>query len=511
MGLVMAIVGTAVSYVQLSHFLRADLTVSVQAQQMALANYIAKDIDRYLNERLGFLQRVAGGLPQELLTQPESLNAWLEERNRDSPAFSLGLMVTDLEGRRLDGVGGILSERAELAGARTGRATLGRPTSLGAHSGLPMAAPVRDSAGQVAAVLVGTADLGADGMLSHLQDGRVGQTGGILVVAPADHLFIASTDTTMSLKPTPAVGVNLLHDRAMSGFRGSGATRNAQGVDEISAIASVPISGWFVVARLPVAEALAPVARMQYFILTRRVPAVLAVLVAIGFLLAWLLRPLMRAADQAERMAREGAELVPLPVVRDDEIGHLTGAFNRLLSKLAENQVELKRRATHDSLTGLPNRNLLADRLRETLARAEPQFTSVAVLFLDLDGFKALNDTLGHGAGDQALCEISRRLRGQVRQFDTLARVGGDEFVLLAIDFDEPLERSVLAFAERCIAAVAQPLQLNHVRTVVSVSIGVAITRGCVPTQEMLDAADRAMYLAKEKGGGCCVLAPPVR
>lgn len=84
--------------------------------------------------------------------------------------------------------------------------------------------------------------------------------------------------------------MNPLHDRAMAGYRGSGTTRNARGIDEISAIASVPTTGWFVVARLPVSEALAPVARMQAFILQQRAPAVTMVLIVIGLIMTWLLR-----------------------------------------------------------------------------------------------------------------------------------------------------------------------------------------------------------------------------
>ncbi|MDB5829943.1 MAG: diguanylate cyclase [Variovorax sp.] len=508
LGLFMAIVGTATSYFQLSRFLRADLTKSVQMQQTALANYIAADVDHYLRERLSLLQRLAVGLPQELLTQPERLNAWLAERTKDNTAFSLGLVVADDRGNWLAGADQPAVGAVEFVGALGGRTTVGKPLAVAHHLGLPIAAPVHDSTGRVVAVLVGTANLSADGLLDHLQGGRVGETGGILVVSPRDQLFIASTDTTMSLKSTPPAGINLLHDQAMQGFRGSGTTRNAQGVDEISAIASVPSTSWFVVARLPMAEALSPVARMQSFILTQRAPAVLAVLCMIGLILAWLLRPLTRAAVQAERMARGEVELAPILVVRDDEIGHLTSAFNRLLSRLADNQAELKRLATHDTLTGLPNRQLLVDRLQETLTPSKEQAAPVAVLYLDLDGFKQLNDTFGHEAGDQALCEIARRLLGLVRQTDTVARIGGDEFVLLTSSLEEPAEQALLTLAERCIAAVAEPLQVCGVRAVVSVSIGIAVAGGGATPQSLMDAADKAMYAAKQSGRGRHAVAP---
>jgi diguanylate cyclase (GGDEF)-like protein len=509
MGLLMALVGTALSYFQLSRFLRTDLTQSVATQQTALADYVARDVDNYLGERLLFLDRLAATLPRGLLSQPEPLRAWLEERSALSPVFPMGLQVTDAAGNRLDGEGRLAVDGSEFAGALAGRSSLGRPQAVpvSGHSVLPMAVPVRNGDGRVAALLLGTADLDADGLLEHLQRGRVGQAGGILVVSPRDRMFVASTDTSMSLTPTPPVGVNLLHDRAMEGYRGSGTTRNAKGIDEISAIASVPISGWFVVARLPVAQALAPVARMQHFILQQRAPAVVGVLVVIGFVLVWLLRPLLRAADQADRMTRGELALTPLRVVRDDEIGHLTQAFNRLLAKLVDNQAALARMAHHDSLTGLPNRKLLDDRLQQTLVRAKRNVSQVALLYLDLDGFKNLNDTLGHEAGDQALQEIARRLLGLVRDTDTVARMGGDEFVLLAADFEDPAQGAALTLAQRCIEAIAVPLQLRGSRISIGVSIGIALGSGDETPQALLGAADKAMYQAKQGGRGSYVVA----
>ncbi|MGJ7527545.1 diguanylate cyclase domain-containing protein [Variovorax sp. GB1P17] len=509
MGLLMAIVGTATSYIQLSRFLREDLTQSVAVQQTALAAYVARNVDNYLGERLSFLERLAATLPPERLAQPERLRAWLQERSTLSPVFPLGLKVADITGKRLDGEGQLVTDGSEYAAAREGRAALGRPqASPSGHSVLPMAVPVRNAAGQVTALLLGTADLSADGLLDHLQRGRVGQDGGILVVSPRDRIFVASTDVTMSLTPTPPEGVNLLHDRAMTGFRGSGTTRNAKGIDEISAIASVPNSGWFVVARVPVAQALAPVGRMQTFILQQRAPAVTLVLVVIGLIMAWLLRPLLRAADQADRMTRGELALAPLRVVRDDEIGHLTQAFNRLLAKLVDNQQALAHLAHHDTLTGLPNRKLLDERLQQALVRARRHAHQVAVLYLDLDGFKALNDTFGHEAGDKALREIARRLQALVRQTDTVARIGGDEFVLLAADFAEGPEQGALTLAQRCIDAIAQPLQLVHSETVIGASIGIALGSGNETPQDLLAAADKAMYRAKQSGRGSYALTP---
>jgi len=196
-----------------------------------------------------------------------------------------------------------------------------------------------------------------------------------------------------------------------------------------------------------------------------------------------------------------------LPVARADEVGHLTMAFNRLLSRLKVHQAELQHQAHHDILTGLPNRVMLADRMKQAIAHANRERTGVALLFLDLDGFKPINDTLGHKAGDQVLQEITQRLLRVARHNDTLARVGGDEFVLLATDLDTPLAHGARALAEKCIQVVAEPLKLPQGEYTLGVSIGIAVCESDCDPDLLLQAADQAMYDAKNKGRGCYVVA----
>jgi diguanylate cyclase len=516
-GLLLAIAGTVLGYFRLTGFLREDLTQVVTVQQVAFAEYMARDVDYKLEERRRFLQRLAATLPQELIGQPTRLRNWLKERQELQPLFSLGFMVCDLNGKVLldypviaGRLGRSLADNPDFQAAREGRFVIGRPLMgpVVKQPILPMVAPLKDRKGRVIAVLIGNAELSAYGFLDQLQQGNIGKSGGVLLISPRDKLFVASTDPAMVLMPTPPTGVNLLHDRAMAGFRGSGITVNAKGVEEISAIASVPATGWFVVARLPTTEALASVARAQNFIVRQGLTNIVMISLLVGLLVTWLLRPLYRAADQAEKMTQGEIPLAPLSVIRADEVGHLTTAFNRLLAKLSNKQDELGHMAYHDMLTGLPNRKLLTDRMQQALARAQRNSTHVAVLFLDLNGFKLINDKLGHEAGDTALQEIARRLLAVVRQSDTLARFGGDEFVLLAADLDESAERGLATLAGKCIAAVEQPLQLQNGRHVLRVSIGIAVSDGLSTPDRLLVAADKAMYQAKQKGQGSYAMAP---
>lgn len=511
-----AVVATGAGYIQITGILRESLMHVVSVQQMALAEYVARDVDEKLIEQRIFLERMAAMLPPERLLQFAHLQEWLDERQALQPFFSMGLVVADANGTilagttsHMGGVGASIAALPVFRAAREGQSLIGRPVvGGGAHPAtLPMAAPVRNSAGQVIAVLLGTTDISAQGFLHRLMEGRNRNGGGLLLISPQDKLFVGSTDPTMLFKPTPPVGVNLLHDRAMEGFRGSGLTTNAKGIDEISAIASVPSTGWFVVARLPATEGLALVSQVQSFIIRRGLLIRLITIVVFGLILAWLLRPLFRSAALADRMSLGLTPLAPLPVARDDEIGLLTAAFNRLLTKLANQQVELERLAHHDELTGLPNRKLLSDRIQQALARARRNGTQVVVLFMDLNGFKQVNDTLGHDAGDEVLQEISHRLLMTVRQADTLARLGGDEFVLLMSDLVAPVERDIFTLAQKCIDAVAKPLSLRGTEHRFSVSVGIAVQGGEGSSEGLLAAADKAMYEAKQMGQGHYALA----
>ena len=153
-------------------------------------------------------------------------------------------------------------------------------------------------------------------------------------------------------------------------------------------------------------------------------------------------------------------------------------------------ETALAHQALHDPLTGLPNRALFSDRLRLALSRLRRHQTCLAVLFLDLDNFKAVNDTHGHEAGDQFLCEVADCLRGVLRGGDTAARIGGDEFVVLCEDVAGRAEAS--GIAERVVREVPG-----------GVSVGVALAvDGTEDPGALLRAADAAMYVSKRAGGG---------
>ena len=161
---------------------------------------------------------------------------------------------------------------------------------------------------------------------------------------------------------------------------------------------------------------------------------------------------------------------------------------------------ELAHQALHDPLTGLPNRVLLREHLDHALRRLDRQGGELVVLFLDLDRFKDVNDTLGHAAGDRLLVALAERLRRALRPADTVARLAGDEFVVVCEDVDDG--PAVAEIADRLLAAVERPFRLDGVDARVSASIGVSSVREAgADADQLLREADAAMYSVKERRG----------
>jgi diguanylate cyclase (GGDEF)-like protein/PAS domain S-box-containing protein len=207
---------------------------------------------------------------------------------------------------------------------------------------------------------------------------------------------------------------------------------------------------------------------------------------------------------------RKNGSLFPLEfVVSSMQIGsrHLFIATMRDISERKAQTDALEYQALHDALTGLPNRSLFGDRLRQALLAARRNQNMFGVLLLDLDRFKDINDALGHDRGDTLLQEVTARLRGTLRATDTIARLGGDEFAVLTTDAKHPDD--VVATARKVLAALEGPFSIADQTVETGASIGIAMypVHGDDPTT-LLRRADVAMYVAKRSGGGHAVYAP---
>jgi len=183
------------------------------------------------------------------------------------------------------------------------------------------------------------------------------------------------------------------------------------------------------------------------------------------------------------------------------------GQLADALRAVSAEKDELARRAFHDPLTQLANRSLFSDTLGTALSRMPESQRPVAVLFIDLDGFKQVNDSHGHAAGDALLCTLAARLRRQIRKHDLAARMGGDEFALLLDGLRQSGDAEIVA--ERVVATLQDPVQLEHAEVRIGGSVGVAVVQDledAPAADELLRHADMAMYLAKRQGKGRYVI-----
>ena len=195
------------------------------------------------------------------------------------------------------------------------------------------------------------------------------------------------------------------------------------------------------------------------------------------------------------------AAMLAISAVRNDigETSHYIGMFADITA-LKQQQAQLEHIAHYDVLTGLANRLLLGDRLRQAMKQATRREQQLAVAYLDLDGFKSINDKHGHAVGDQLLIALADQMKQALREGDTLARIGGDEFVAVLVDLDQP--ESSLPIINRLLAAASQPVAIGSSALNVSASLGVTFYPQTedVEADQLVRQADQAMYLAKQSG-----------
>ncbi|HFD33355.1 MAG TPA: EAL domain-containing protein [Gammaproteobacteria bacterium] len=233
------------------------------------------------------------------------------------------------------------------------------------------------------------------------------------------------------------------------------------------------------------------------------------ILILIGYLTLnrMILQPLAILTNALNEESA-GKKVANLPISNAQELDELLSAFTTMQKEIRERQNDLKHQAMHDDLTGLPNRNLMGERLRHIIAVANRQHTHPALLMLDLDGFKQVNDTLGHKMGDELLIAIGKRLTQLLRETDTIVRLGGDEFAVLIDDIkiDDAMD-----IAARILNVIQEPFEILSNKLFVSASLGIAHfpEHGDNGTL-LLQHADVAMYHAKRNKLGVAIYDPEI-
>ncbi|MEZ5525797.1 MAG: EAL domain-containing protein [Pseudomonadales bacterium] len=271
-------------------------------------------------------------------------------------------------------------------------------------------------------------------------------------------------------------------------------------------ITSMPDTNWRIVTVMPQSAARKDVAELFWLMIGGTITAVLGTMLLVWyFLRRSLTQPLANLADQLKNnFSDSGDSCAVLETSDKGELGAVAHWFNARSEQLLESQRQVKQLAFFDALTGLPNRRLLLDRLRQKLVGAKRKDAFGALLFIDLDNFKDLNDSLGHSVGDKLLLQVGQRLQHLCREEDTIARLGGDEFVVVIGNETHHAKIAAVnasAVAKRIIDTLSKPFELAGNRHHVSASIGVSLFSGEQQDVEIiLKQADTAMYQAKASG-----------
>jgi diguanylate cyclase (GGDEF)-like protein len=390
---------------------------------------------------------------------------------------------------------------------------------LGAHSGLGkptlhVSTPVADADGKAGALIVINVDLDQlfaqikSDLPSHYQVYLSNRWGDLLIHPDHRRTFGFDQGRRLFIQEEFPEVATLLGDGKQSSLV---SRTDDSGHDLVAAFVRLGVNAStperFIILGLaqPEDHVLAETTRLgQRIIQVVILSSLLAVAIAIvaSRAMTHSLKSITLAVEQFTRERRSG----PLPVQRQDELGQLARSFAQMqeeildqLDELNQSRNALEHLARHDALTCLPNRRMFFERLEHALANARRSAMPLAVLFVDLDHFKQLNDSLGHGAGDRVLQAVANLLRSATRESDTVARLGGDEFVILIEQMDDP--QRVIAVLHKLHERFQLPMLIDGHEVQVQASMGVSLfPRDGDDIESLLQQADRAMYAAKNAG-----------
>lgn len=521
---IMFLAGITLISLVATKILHGDMQDLVSQQQLTAANYIARDIDGKIALRRDSLKRVALNVPPALIADPQALQQWLEDRKAIHTMFPTGLLIIPPDGGPPLADTPRLKTRPQSFTDRDwfrdivarhepviSKPLIARATQ---EPALVIAVPIFDPENNLQAILAGVTPLAAPGFLDLIQGARPGALGTYQLISLRHRVFALTSDKETAVTALPAAGSDPIIDQAASGIRGLRVITNAQGNEELVTIVDIEQPDWLLIARQPTDEAFAPVSNTLRNILLITALLVIPSFIMLVAALSRLLQPLASLADELHDMAEDRRPMRPVQTASTDEVADVANSFNRLQGKLLEQEHRLAEMAHHDPLTGLPNRLLITDRMENSLRQMPRVEQSLAVLFLDLDDFKKVNDSHGHHIGDQLLIEVAHRLGRCVRSADTVGRLGGDEFLILLSPAGDPLEAAERV-AEKCLAALAVPVHIGDLSLTVGASIGIVICEraqaGSVSASQLMSQADVAMYRAKAAGRNrYAIYAPPL-
>ncbi|MDQ2822552.1 MAG: GGDEF domain-containing protein [Pseudomonadota bacterium] len=492
-----------------------QMRVVAGEQQQALLTSVAAYIDQDLETKRTLLSGAVEQLDEATRQDPRRLQAFLERRLTLRHTF-FNVVAFDPSGRLIAN----LSDRRAIGSINVAQRPYFRDT-ITAHEGLLsqpfksrlsgkptvlLTEPVYDEAGKFVFLLAGAINLLQSSFLGQIDALRPGQTGYFFIVThdgvalqDPDPARLLGNVRTQRADPAHAVSSSLAD--ALQGFEGWVIGSGRSGAPALLNYKGLRTADWVIGSVYPLGEALTPLIDMRFKSLVASA-AVAALAGLIGLLTVLrLLRPFGALRQHVARLAAGGTDISVFNVDRRDEFGDLSRAFFGLSQQRARAEAALEAQARTDALTGLHNRRRFEESFELALARSRRTRTQLALAYLDIDHFKRINDTLGHGMGDRVLIEFARRLKLAVRTTDTVARLAGDEFVVIFENLADPALPEVMG--QKILAAMQPDFALDDGFVSVSASVGIATgTAQGATMEDFLTSADAALYAAKEAGRG---------
>jgi diguanylate cyclase (GGDEF)-like protein len=368
-----------------------------------------------------------------------------------------------------------------------------------ALSGKPVIAitqPLIDARGEIVAVLVAGIDLSRPGFGARMASLRQGQQGYMFITTGDGYLVLHPRQELLLTRPDPEQ--EAMFGAVQAGREGWRDDVADNGVASLVAWRRLHHVDWVVGVVYPLQSAFAPMSSVRL-----RSLAAATVFTALAGVFGWLLvkrllAPLSELRRNVEAIDSGTADIKAFDTGNRDEFGILSQALFQLATHRQEAERDLQRQVTTDTLTGLHNRRMFEEFLPLALARAGRTQNRLALAYLDIDKFKAVNDTHGHAAGDAVLVEFGRRLREAVRTTDTVARLAGDEFVIVFEHLGEAGELHRLG--AKILAAMEAPFSVAGRTLAVTASVGIAVAAQDTTPADLMVLADNALYSVKAAG-----------
>lgn len=489
--------------------IEAKIKKVVGNQQYSLVSSAANFVERDIEHKKAHLLALSQFVTSTQIGASNNFTSLLRESSALDKEF-VNVVVLNRDGEMVanmrddQGVGSRAAQDYEFfkQTVQSRRGLISKPFSS-PFSGQPIVVltqPITDAAGDIQFVIVGGVDLGNPRLLEPLENVKPGKTGyffiidtsGTIIQHPNQERVLANVFMEPG-GPTPVTAA------ALKGFEGWQEGTAKDGRNALIAYKRIIGTSWLMGAVYPTAEAFDALseARTNAWLASISVGALAALT---GLLITrQLLRPLSNLRENVSLITEGNADIKILASEREDEIGDLSRRFFALSQQRALAEAKLADLVLEDHLTGIGNRRKFEECLQKSLAKAERSGSPLALAYLDVDKFKFINDTYGHGIGDKVLIEFARRLSTIVRTTDTVTRIAGDEFVIIydtITDESEPAD-----FAERILEGVRVPFDLDGVQLIVTTSIGFAVHKaGPTSIDQLLSFADEALYLAKHAG-----------